>query len=624
MRLLVVLAENNGNVVRRDALIDRVWGVEHGGDESLTRAVSLLRKALEDDRGARRMIETIPKQGYRLNARISEASDADSAEGPPVAGEIRQENVGASPTRIGVFFIALGVVAITALALFYALAPKSSAQAERSVAVMPFVALTSGPDDEYFADGLTEDVVNALWAVPEMDVIAFSSTAHFRGAEVSLANLRQSLDVAHIVEGAVRRTDQRVRVTAKLVRAADGKQLWSRAYDRPITDVLEIQTDIAENIAQSLDVVLDDEEVAAMQRAGLRNVDAYVSYRKANALQSKAHGELPQIPTLIEANRLFQETVHAAPGFFPAHFVQTDLYTHVLLNAAAGNPQSDLSVMTVEDASREFRTLLSTAYDAARNDLERAYVGAVATLYSDDWSNAGEYLDRIFATRRCAIDEQWTQILSTAFGRAQAARDFFDHTTRCAPFFTIQWVNAAMARLYLGDPAGALDTIEEAKARVGFNPLLERTRFEALLAAGRLDAAEETLQQLNGRVRMIEQIGMHAMRAERDRAEALAQKLYAEGEHNAYEDLAAPLGDDGDALILSIAPIIGDREAANAAAARIDARDFGPVQLAISTHYCLCGAPFDLEATPNFAAQLEASGLQWPPAAPIDYPLKDW
>ncbi|MEO1250839.1 MAG: winged helix-turn-helix domain-containing protein [Pseudomonadota bacterium] len=623
MRLLVVLAAHCGEVAPRDMLIDEVWGVEHGGDESLSRAISLLRKAFHDDRGARHIIETIPKSGYRLNAAVREidAGAADNRERVPR----RRSPSALSPGLTAISaIVAAGVIGAAAAGYFLIVADGENAPPDRSVAVLPFAVLSSGEEDAYFADGVTEDIINALWALPELTVVASPIVRDGDDQNGSRLKLARSLGVAHLVEGAVRVDEEKVRVTAKLIRASDNRQIWSNGYDRALPNLLDIQTDIARRIAQALDIVLDEDKIAAMNAAGLRNIDAYVPYYRANILQAKAHGELPQIPTLIEANKLFMETTSHAPGYFPAYFVQTDLYTHILLDAASGWSDSHAPHHTPETASAEFSSLLKTAYAAARSDLERAYVGAIRSLFSDDWSAAGSYLDTVLATESCAIDEQWTQILSIAFGRAEKARRFFEHTTRCAPAYNIQWINAAMASLYLNDPDRAQSILEEGKVHAGFNPLLERTRLQAYLAAGRDDDAEQLLNNFSGRARTIEQISLHAFRNEREAASRLAAQLYAYDGDESFDDLAGPLGDREDALILLLAPILGDRDAANDAAARIDARPYGPTQLAISVYYCLCGAPFDLEATPNFAARLSEGDLKWPPSSPIDYPLKTW
>ncbi len=632
MDVLLALCDNPGEVVTRDALIEKIWRVEYGGDESLTRAISILRKAFHDGRGARRLIETIPKRGYRLTAPVAPAQGADMKSDDRQGEAIGVRNFGAAWRRLwplnrtpkpAVYASLIAILLVFGLVLFFG-SFMPAPQTKNSVAVLPFVALSSGEDDGYFADGLTEEVLNSLAALPELNVTARMSSFYYKDKQASLGEIAKTLSVAYIVEGSIRRAEDDVRVTAKLIRATDGIQVWSQSYDRPIQNVLEIQADIAEKIAEALDVVIDGEKRAAMKSAGLQNVDAFIAFQKAAVLQSRAHGDLPQIPTLIEANKLYDSATNKAPGFWPAHFVKTDLYTHILLNAAAGESQPNLSAEYIDRADDELAKILAAAYDGARNDKERAYVGVVKTLFSNDWTDAVSYLSRAFELSNCGRHEQWTQVLSVPFGQARQARQLYYKNVECDPIVQIAWVNAAMASLYLGEAPRALSILGAAKGKVGFTPLLERTRFEALLAAGRYEEANQALQNLSGRVRIIEQIGLHAALGEGGAAKQLAEALYQQSSEISSGELAAPLGNRADALILSISPLLGERDAANAAAARIDARPFGSARLALAVYECLCGAPFDLEATPNFAARIEEAGFAWPPVSPIHYPLKDW
>ncbi len=116
---------------------------------------------------------------------------------------------------------------------------------QRSVAVLPFLALSSGADDEYFADGLTEEILNALSQLPELLVTARTSAFHFKGQDLPVQEIAGQLGVRHIVEGSVRRAGERLRVTAQLVRAEDGFHLWSENYDSTAADTIAVQEDIA-------------------------------------------------------------------------------------------------------------------------------------------------------------------------------------------------------------------------------------------------------------------------------------------------------------------------------------------------------------------------------------------
>ena len=128
---------------------------------------------------------------------------------------------------------------------------------QKSVAVLPFVAMSQSAEDGYFADGLSEEIINALTTLPDLLVTARTSAFHFKGREVPVPDIAKTLGVAHVVEGSVRRSGDNLRITAQLIRASDGFHLWSQTYDRPVADIFAVQADIAANIARALDVVLD-------------------------------------------------------------------------------------------------------------------------------------------------------------------------------------------------------------------------------------------------------------------------------------------------------------------------------------------------------------------------------
>ena len=150
----------------------------------------------------------------------------------------------------------------------------------RSVAVLPFVAMSSGEDDRYFADGLTEDILNYLASVPELLVTDLTSSFHFKGTDLPIPDIAATLGVANVVEGSVRRAGERVRITAQLIRAADGFHLWSQTYDRTLEDVFAVQEDIARNITEVLDVVLDEQALVRMRNTGIGDVEAFIAYQK--------------------------------------------------------------------------------------------------------------------------------------------------------------------------------------------------------------------------------------------------------------------------------------------------------------------------------------------------------
>jgi TolB-like protein len=238
--------------------------------------------------------------------------------------------------------------------------PESTVQ-EKSVAVLPFIAMSSGPDDEYFADGLTEEILNALAQLPELLVTARTSAFSFKGQDIPVQEIAAALGVNHIVEGSVRRSGERLRVTAQLIRADDGFHLWSEQYDSTSTDTIAVQENIAEQIASVMDVVLDERKRDAMKEAGLRDVEAFTLYQKGLEIFGRAHGEMNTIEGLRQANAYFEQVIERVPTFSQVYVDHSDLYLHVLTDDASG---VFLSEYTEEE--------LANAYPAAIADYEAA------------------------------------------------------------------------------------------------------------------------------------------------------------------------------------------------------------------------------------------------------------
>ena len=211
--------------------------------------------------------------------------------------------------------------------------PAASPVKSQSVAVLPFVAMSRGEDDEYFADGLTEEILNALAQLPELLVTARTSAFYFKGKDVPVQEIADTLGVKHIVEGSVRRDQDRLRVTAQLIRASDGFHLWSETFDRSSADSFAVQTDVAEKIALALNVVLDEKKRTKMREAGVGDPEAYIAYQKGLELASLSHGSGSIVEGLANANTYFEKAFTLAPNFSDAHMWHADYYTHVLIES---------------------------------------------------------------------------------------------------------------------------------------------------------------------------------------------------------------------------------------------------------------------------------------------------
>ena len=153
----------------------------------------------------------------------------------------------------------------------------------QSIAVLPFVNMSSDQAQEWFSDGLTEEILNALARTPDLLVAARTSSFKYKNSDEDIPTIAAALGVAHVLEGSVRSSRDRLRVTAQLIRASDGFHLWSQTYDREPEDVIRIQEEIALEIAKALETAMDPEELARMVSSGTNSVPAYTAYLEPGA-----------------------------------------------------------------------------------------------------------------------------------------------------------------------------------------------------------------------------------------------------------------------------------------------------------------------------------------------------
>jgi TolB-like protein/DNA-binding winged helix-turn-helix (wHTH) protein len=297
MRLLLCLADNAGQVVSVPALLDEVWADVVVTSDSVYQAVAALRRILGDDAKEPTYIATLPRRGYRLLAIVApERGTTSAAAAAPVPHLITSTPIAGpapaparSPWRWYGLLLVVGLACLIGYVLVGnsrravlrpsavpATAAASISTSDKSIAVLPFVDMSQKKDQEYFADGMAEEVIDLLAKVPGVRVIGRTSSFQFKGKSEDLRSISSTLGAAYVVEGSVRQAGERLRVTAQLVGALDGSRLWSETYDEPSGDVLKVQDRIAAGIVRALQVTVgaDDMQAPAM----LKSADAYDLY----------------------------------------------------------------------------------------------------------------------------------------------------------------------------------------------------------------------------------------------------------------------------------------------------------------------------------------------------------
>jgi TolB-like protein/Tfp pilus assembly protein PilF len=280
--LLVALVESGGRLVEKDTLLAAVWpdvAVEEG---NLTKGVFSLRQILEED-GGTRFIETVPKRGYRF---IAPVTIGEGEQPPPVA---------ASPT------------------------PGSTAP-ENSIAVMPFTDMSAARDQEFFCEGMSEEIINALGRVPELRVASYTSSLRFKGKAGDTQAIGRELRVAWLLEGSVRKAGDVARIAVQLVRSDDGFSAWSGRFDRKLDDIFNVQDDIAGMIAETLtDRVA--KAAAPLVTSKTSHNEAYSLYLEGRYLWNKRPGDV-----VWQAIDRFERAISIDPNFAPAHAALASVY----------------------------------------------------------------------------------------------------------------------------------------------------------------------------------------------------------------------------------------------------------------------------------------------------------
>lgn len=490
-------------------------------------------------------------------------------------------------------------------------AEPESAVADKSVAVLPFVAMSSGPDDGYFADGLTEEILNSLAQLPELLVTARTSAFSFKGQDLPIQEIAAMLGVQHIVEGSVRRSGERLRVTAQLIRAEDGFHLWSESYDSASADMIEVQENIAEKIATALDVVLDEESREAMRQAGLRDPEAFVLYQKGMDYFERAHGEMDQLEGLRLANGYYEQVMDLVPEYWEVYANHSDLYAHLLNDFVTNQLEQNITDEALADAYRSMLADYEAASQYAPTDRQRYLAELDLAFLSGNWRGIAGRLEKALGEPGCR-DGNWTATVANVLGYSAEYSELADKVLACDPLRSLSWFNAARSKFWAGDAEGALALAREG-SDVAPGNWLTMTFLQTLMANDLHDEA-------------------HAVIIDEIQHEGFANVFHIMvAAHRGDPDRLAPYVDAADLenrrggfFLVPVNAWIGRRDAVNAAAAEIDEHYFGANVLWQLAQWCQCGAPWDLEVTPNFAAKIEEANLTWPPVTPLTYPLKDW
>jgi len=490
VQVLICLLENPGELVTRDELRRKLWpgdtfvNFEHG----LNAAVKRLRQALNDSADNPRFVETLPRRGYRFIAPMqtvalpgdepvvpaaAAVSEIPPAAEPPDAESqdqtrLSEETLGVAPQRRPLTwkrFAAIALVAMLAIVTVWLLRPgRQPPPAIRSLAVLPLENLSGDASQDYFSDGMTDELITELGQISELRVISRTSIMTYKGAHKSLPQIARDLNVDAVVEGAVLRSGNRVRITAQLIQAAADKHLWARSYDGEIGDTLALQKQVTRSIAAEIRVELTPHEKAVLTKGTRVSPEAYEAYLKGRYFWNKRTAD-----GLRKAIDYFNEVIATDPNYAEAYAGLADSY------ALAGD--WEYAVLAPKEAYPRAEAAAAKALELD-NNLGEAHVSLAFCLDGFDWdwkSAEREFRRGIELNPGYATAHHWYAWHLTALGRNDEAISEMKTAEGLDPLSLI--ISAELAEEFL--IAHRYDeTIKQSRKTMALDPFFAVAHFE--------------------------------------------------------------------------------------------------------------------------------------------------
>jgi TolB-like protein/DNA-binding winged helix-turn-helix (wHTH) protein/Flp pilus assembly protein TadD len=338
-QVLAVLLTRPGELVTRDELQGRLWTADTfvDFDHGLNKAINKIREALGDSAESPRFVETVARRGYRF---IGDVAVVDLEAAPPetqapstgvdalMANEREPPEV-AEPTKAPkgwgwqrtLTITGCGLALASVILIGWLLHSRGQSPTIQSVAVLPLENLSGDASQEYFADGMTDQLIATLGQISALRVISRTSVMGYKGARKPLPQIARELNVDAVIEGSITRSGGRVRITAQLIDAAVDKHLWAQSYDGDVRDTLALQSRVARAIAEEIRVNVQPKEQAALRNVKAVNPDAYEAYLKGRYFWNKRTAD-----GLNKAKAYFDEAVAKAPDYAQAYSGLADTY----------------------------------------------------------------------------------------------------------------------------------------------------------------------------------------------------------------------------------------------------------------------------------------------------------
>jgi len=397
-QVLATLLEKPGELVTREELRRRIWpSTVVDFDHGLNKAISKIREALGDSAENSRFIETIGRRGYRFLADVAvfESSDKQLKAAPEAltlpgdAGPNGFTQIGSLKTRSPpslAWLLGFGLALVLGAAFLGVLFPRDHSSPKiRSVAVLPLENLSGDASQDYFAEGMTDDLITQLGQISALRVISRTSVMTYKSVRKALPEVARDLNVEAVVEGTVLRSGDRVRISAQLIQVPADKQLWAQIYEGDLSDTLALQNRVARAIVEQIEATLNQQERAALEKSNTVNPDAYEAYLKGRYFWNKRTGE-----GLQKAIDYFNRAIDKDPNYPQAYVGLADTY------ALAGD--WEYGILSAQDAFSRAKAAATHALNLDDN-LGEAHTSLAFAfdLYDWDWEAAENHYKRAIA-----------------------------------------------------------------------------------------------------------------------------------------------------------------------------------------------------------------------------------